>query len=155
MAFPTQSANDGIAFDLSKGANRIVVERCALVENSGAGVSATRSSNIHIKDSSFINNGTSTNGGAGISLNGDTQYMRVRFNHISDDHGVLYGIKAGYSSSLDSTAHIFDNTVHGFGAGVALGSNSKGCEVENNNLRSNTACVTNDGMDNHVSNNLC
>ena len=47
------------------------------------------------------------------------------------------------------------NTVHGFGAGVALGSDSKGCEVENNNLRSNTACVTNDGMDNHVSNNLC
>jgi parallel beta-helix repeat protein len=155
LAFPTRPENDGIVIESSSGP-RITVDRCDIQQNSGSGISASGSSNVTITECTIMNNGTSPRGGSGVSVNGGTKDIHVTGNHISDRRGVSNpGIKAGDASSLDSGGQVTNNTVLGFGAGVALGANSTEFVVEKNDLRKNTTCVTNDGTGNRVTDNLC
>lgn len=155
LAFPTRPENDGIVIESSSGP-RITVDRCDIQQNSGSGISASGSSNVTITECTIMNNGTSPRFGSGVSVNGGTKDIHVTGNHISDRRGVSNpGIKAGDASSLDSGGQVTNNTVLGFGAGVALGANSTEFVVEKNDLRKNTTCVTNDGTGNRVTDNLC
>ncbi|HEY6419273.1 MAG TPA: hypothetical protein VIX59_09740 [Candidatus Binataceae bacterium] len=95
-------------------------------------------------------------GGSGVSINGGTQNVQVMGNHVSDNRRPSYGgIVGGFSSSVDSGGQVSDNVVHGFAQGVALGSNSNGFEVEDNDLLLNTVCVLNFGTDNVIAGNSC
>lgn len=155
LPFPTQPGNDGIVIDLCTS-QPVTVQGCEIVENSGSGVSAQRSSGVVIKECTIVNSGTPSQGGSGVSINGDTQNVQVIGNHVTDNRGPNYGgIIAGYSSSPDSGGYVSKNVVHGFASGVGLGSNSEKFDIVDNNLRMNTVCVQNGGTGNKIVRNKC
>jgi hypothetical protein len=146
--------NDAILIGDCPGSNRfnrVHVFRCQMKENSGAGIGIKNSSRVDIDECAFV-----ANAGGGVSLNGGTANVQVHSNHFSNPHKIAApGIQAGNAPKTDSAALIHDNSVHGFGVGVSMGSHSTGFTVENNDLRSNTKCIVNNGSGNVLNNNLC
>ena len=154
MPFPTQGNNGVLIENSTRGP--VVVKRCSIVRNSAAGMSVSGSSGVTVKQCTLVNNGSPSKGGGGVELNGGTANVMLTGNQISDNRHPSYaGIAAGNSATADTGAQITSNSVHGFGTGVVLGSNSQSCLVEYNNLTLNTACVTNNGTGNTVVNNQC
>jgi hypothetical protein len=146
--------NDGVFITDSYGTtkfDRVHVQRCEILHNSGAGIGVMCSSKVNLGECSLVNNGA-----AGINLNGGTSDTQMHSNHVSHRAGsTVPGIKAGHSSDADNGAFIHDSVVHGFGVGVDLGAHTTDFTVENNDLRFNKKCVSNSGSGNVISENLC
>lgn len=154
LAFSGRPENPGIAIE-DCNLHRVTVDRCSIQQNTGPGIAVNSSTGVTIKENTLAQNGTPGNGGPAIRMSG-TQNVLVTLNHVSDNRGPDYpGIAAGLSSVTDSGGMITGNAVRGFGSGVTLGSNSQSFTVEDNDLRSNTQCVVNDGSGNTVENNQC
>ena len=137
------------------GGNSLRVITSQLIGNSGAAVAVSDATNVAIAQNTIFDDG---NAGqvASVTINGHTDKIHVGANHISrGKRGSYPGIAAGDSARIDTGGQILDNTVHGFGTGVVLGSNSESFVVQNNDLRLNTTCYTNKGQHNTINGNLC
>jgi hypothetical protein len=153
LAFPSH-ANDGIVLEQSSGA-AIVLSRCSVLRNSGNGITARNISNLSISQCSVAQNNAAGHGGAGINLKGGTTDVKIQSNAVTQGHRNAAGIAAGNEASADVGGKVENNTVHGFGAGVALGVHSSHFVVEDNDLSKNATCYTNSGSGNTISGNQC
>jgi hypothetical protein len=153
LAFPTH-ANDGIVLEQSSGA-AIVLSRCSVLRNSGNGITVRNISNLSISQCSVAQNNAAGHGGAGINLKGGTSNVKILNNSVTRGHRNAAGITAGNAAAADVNGKIENNTVHGFGVGVALGDDSSHFVVEDNDLSKNATCYTNAGSGNAISGNQC
>ena len=152
FAFPTGSGNNGVAIT---GGGSLRVDSNQFLGNSGAAVAVSGASKVSVDQNQIRDNGN-VGQVASIQIAGDTDTVVVASNSISRiKRGTYPGIDAGSATGLDVNGQILNNQVHGFGVGVALGTKSKSYLVENNDLRLNATCVTNNGTGNTINGNLC
>jgi hypothetical protein len=147
--------NDGVLIEASSG-RTILIDRATIAQSSGSGVAVNGSSNVMVRECTIVNSAQLGYPGSGISLDGGTDHVQILENHISNSRFVNHpGVVAGDKSNMDTNGHIVNNLIHGFGTGVALGTQSQDFVVKDNDLGKNKVCYANNGSGNKIENNLC